>query len=68
MHKALKVLGIVFGLCILLLGGAAGYLYTQQDTIIAGGIDKINEQLKAPVSVEQIFRSFKRIPKSAHCA
>ena len=54
MHKAFKVLGIVFGLCILLLGGAAGYLYTQQDAIIAGGIDKINEQLKAPVSVEQI--------------
>ena len=65
MHKPLKVLGIVFGLCILLLGGAAGYLYTQQDTIIAGGIDKINEQLKAPVSVEQIdldlLRGFPRV-------
>jgi hypothetical protein len=54
MHKAFKVLGIVFGLNMLLLGGAAGYLYTQQEAIIAGGIKKINEQLKAPVSVEHI--------------
>ena len=65
MHKPLKVLSIVFGLCILLLGGAAGYLYTQQDAIIAGGIDTINEQLKAPVSVEQVdldlLRGFPRV-------
>ncbi len=65
MHKPLKVLSIVFGLCILLLGGAAGYLYTQQDAILAGGIDTINEQLKAPVSVEQVdldlLRGFPRV-------
>ena len=37
MRKALKVLGILFGIVVLLLGGAAGYIYTQQDAIIAGG-------------------------------
>ena len=65
MHKPLKVFSIVFGLCILLLGGAAGYLHTQQDAIIAGGIDTINKQLKAPVSVKQVdldlLRGFPRV-------
>ena len=54
MRKALKVLGILLGIVVLLLGGAAGYIYTQQDAIIAGGVAKINEQLKAPVSVGTI--------------
>ena len=54
MRAALKLLGIVLGVVVLLLGGAAGYIYTQQDAIIAGGVAKINEQLKAPVSVGEI--------------
>ena len=54
MRKALKVLGVVFGLILLLLGGIGGYIYTQQDAVIAGGIEKINEQLNAPVSAGQI--------------
>jgi hypothetical protein len=54
MRKALKVLGILLAIVVLLLGGAAGYIYTQQDAIIAGGVAKINEQLKAPVSVGSI--------------
>ena len=36
MRKAFKVLGILFGIVVLLLGGAATDIYTQQDAIIAG--------------------------------
>lgn len=45
--------------------GGAGYLYYNQDKIIAGGISKLNEQLKAPVDVSTIeldlFSGFPRV-------
>lgn len=65
MRQAIKVLALIIGSVLLLLGGALGYVYSQQDEIIAGGISKLNEELNAPVSVASVeldlFSGFPRI-------
>jgi len=63
--RALIFIGY-FALTLLLLGaGGVGYLYSNQDKIISGGVAKLNEQLKAPVEVSTIeldlFSGFPRV-------
>ncbi|MDA8824848.1 hypothetical protein N9N17_02995 [Schleiferiaceae bacterium] len=54
MKRALIFIGY-FALILMLLGaGGAGYLFYNQDKIIAGGVAKLNERLKAPVAVSTI--------------
>ncbi|MDG1185646.1 MAG: AsmA family protein [Schleiferiaceae bacterium] len=65
MKRALIFIGY-FALILMLLGaGGAGYLFYNQDKIIAGGVAKLNERLKAPVAVSTIeldlFSGFPRI-------
>lgn len=65
MKRALIFIGY-FALILMLLGaGGAGYLYYHQEKIIAGGVAKLNEQLKAPVEVRTIeldlFSGFPRV-------
>ena len=65
MKRALIFIGY-FALTLLLLGaGGVGYLYSNQDKIISGGVAKLNEQLKAPVVVSTIeldlFSGFPRV-------
>lgn len=65
MKRALIFIGY-FALTLLLLGaGGVGYLYSNQDKIISGGVAKLNEQLKAPVEVSTIeldlFSGFPRV-------
>ncbi|MEL0145876.1 MAG: hypothetical protein VW808_03025, partial [Schleiferiaceae bacterium] len=65
MRSALKILAYVALVLFLVLAGGAGYLYSNQDKIIAGGVEKINTQLKTPVSVStidlDIFSGFPRV-------
>ena len=65
MKSALKILAYLALVLFLVLAGGAGYLYSNQDKIIAGGVEKINTQLKAPVSVStidlDIFSGFPRV-------
>ena len=66
MKRALIFIGY-FALILMLLGaGGAGYLYYNQEKIIAGGVAKLNEQLKAPVEVS--LPSPDKTVRSASCA
>ena len=65
MKSAFKILlSLALILCLIIAGGA-GYIYYNQDEIIAGGVEKLNKQLKTPVSVSTIdldlFSGFPRV-------
>jgi len=63
--RALIFTGYVALILMLLGAGGAGYLYYNQEKIIAGGVAKLNERLKAPVEVSTIeldlFSGFPRV-------
>ena len=65
MPKALRILGYVLTAIIILLSAGGAYLWMNKDRIIAGGIEKINTQLRAPVSVGTVdldlFSGFPRV-------
>jgi hypothetical protein len=65
MRRALYILLYSILTLVVLLGGGAAYVYSQRDAIIAGGVEKLNTQLKTPVSVSTIdldlFSGFPRI-------
>ncbi len=65
MKSALKILAYLALVLFLVLAGGAAYLYSNQDKIIAGGVEKLNTQLKTPVSVSTIdldlFSGFPRV-------
>ena len=65
MKSALKILAYLALVLFLVLAGGIAYLYSNQDKIIAGGVEKLNTQLKTPVSVSTIdldlFSGFPRV-------
>ena len=65
MKRGLKIFAYLVLVLFLVLAGGATYLYSHQDEIIAGGVERINAQLKTPVSVSTIdldvFSGFPRV-------
>ena len=65
MKRGLKIFAYLVLVLFLVLIGGATYLYSHQDEIIAGGVERINGQLKTPVSVSTIdldlFSGFPRV-------
>jgi len=65
MPKALRILSYLLLTGILILGGGAGYLWWKKEVIIDRSIDRLNQELNAPVSVGSIdldlFSGFPRV-------
>ena len=65
MPKALRILSYLLLTGILILGGGAGYLWWKKEVIIDRSINRLNQELNAPVSVGSIdldlFSGFPRV-------
>ena len=65
MPKALRIFCYLLLTGILILGGGAGYLWWKKEVIIDRSIDRLNQELNAPVSVGSIdldlFSGFPRV-------
>ena len=65
MPKALRIFSYLLLTGILILGGGAGYLWWKKEVIIDRSIDRLNQELNAPVSVGSIdldlFSGFPRV-------